>query len=219
MNKNVIATFKKDTKNQIISKARDIFWKKGYLGTSMKDIAKSIGCKPANLYNYFQSKEQLLYETLLEEMQRLISLIENLEDNGTIDPVEQLKTLVRNQTNLLLGSRRSSKLLFDMEFEKLPPSKRKIIVELRDRYDIILRKIIHRMMDSGIISAIDEKIASICIVSMIVRSRIWFSPKGKLSVDDTADFLFKFALFGLLGEGKNDEARKIRKKLFLSQRP
>ena len=60
MKKNVIAAFKKDTKNQIISKARDIFWKKGYLGTSMKDIAKSIGCKPANLYNYFQSKEQLL---------------------------------------------------------------------------------------------------------------------------------------------------------------
>lgn len=219
MNKNVIATFKKDTKNQIISKARDIFWKKGYLGTSMKDIAKSIGCKPANLYNYFQSKEQLLYETLLEEMQQLISLIENLEDDGTTDPVEQLKTLIRNQTNLLLGSRRSSKLLFDMEFEKLPPSKRKIIVELRDRYDVILRKIIRRMIDSGVISEIDEKIASFCIVSMIVRSRIWFSPKGKLSVDDTADFLCKFALFGLLGEGKNDDARKLRKKLFLSQRP
>jgi AcrR family transcriptional regulator len=219
MNKNVIAAFKKDTKNQIISKARDIFWKKGYLGTSMKDIAKSIGCKPANLYNYFQSKEQLLYETLLEEMQQLISLIENLGDDGTTDPVEQLKTLIRNQTNLLLGSRRSSKLLFDMEFEKLPPSKRKIIVELRDRYDVILRKIIRRMIDSGVISEIDEKIASFCIVSMIVRSRIWFSPKGKLSVDDTADFLFKFALFGLLGEGKNDDARKLRKKLFLSQRP
>lgn len=219
MNKNVIAAFKKDTKNQIISKARDIFWKKGYLGTSMKDIAKSIGCKPANLYNYFQSKEQLLYETLLEEMQQLISLIENLGDDGTTDPVEQLKTLIRNQTNLLLGSRRSSKLLFDMEFEKLPPSKRKIIVELRDRYDVILRKIIRRMIDSGVISEIDEKIASFCIVSMIVRSRIWFSPKGKLSVDDTADFLFKFALLGLLGEGKNDDARKLRKKLFLSQRP
>ena len=219
MNKNKIAAFRKNIKNQIISRARDIFWKKGYLGTSMKDIAKSIGCKPANLYNYFESKEQLLYETLLEEMQQLISLIEHLEDEDTANPVEQLRTLVRNQTNLLLGSRRSSKLLFDMEFEKLPPSKRKIIVELRDRYDVILRKIIRRMMDSGVISAIDEKIASICIVSMIVRSRIWFSPKGKLSVDDTADFLFKFALFGLLGEGKNDGARKIRKKLFLSQRP
>jgi len=201
---------RKDNKTQIISKARDIFWKKGYLGTSMKDIARAIGCKPANLYNYFPSKEQLLYETLLEEMQQLISLIEPLEEDDGTHPVEQLKTLIRNQTNLLLGSRRTSKLLFDMEFEKLPPAKRKMIVELRDRYDRILRKVIRRMIDSGAISEIDEKIASICIVSMIVRSRIWFSPKGKLSVDETADFLFRFALFGLLGERKGD-GRKLKK--------
>jgi len=208
-----MSSIRKDNKTQIISKARDIFWKKGYLGTSMKDIARSIGCKPANLYNYFPSKEQLLYETLLEEMQQLISLIEHLDRDDKTHPVEQLRTLIRNQTNLLLGSRRTSKLLFDMEFEKLPPAKRKVIVELRDRYDRILRKVVRRMVDSGDICEIDEKIASMCIVSMIVRSRIWFSPKGELSVDETADFLFRFALFGLLGEREKEE-RKLKNSSF-----
>ena len=199
------------TRNRITSCARAIFWERGYHGTSVKDIAIAAGCKPANLYNYFPSKEQLLFEILLEEMRMLVGSLKHLEDDETTPPIEQLRILVRNQISVLFGFRKSSKLLFDMEFEKLSPAKRKVIVELRDQYDGILRKIIRRMISTGCIPETDEKMAGFCIVSMIVRSRLWFSPRGRLSAEETADYLFKFALGGLLGSGKGDVNRKRRK--------
>jgi AcrR family transcriptional regulator len=173
----------------------------------VKDIAIAAGCKPANLYNYFPSKEQLLFEILLEEMQMLVGSLKHLEDDENTHPIEQLRTLVKNQVSVLFGFRKSSKLLFDMEFEKLSPSKRKVVVELRDQYDVILRKIVRRMIAAGCIPETDEKMAGFCVVSMIVRSRLWFSPRGRLSEEETADYLFKFALGGLLGTRKADVNR------------
>ena len=216
MRKKKIGTNRKlrgSTKSQIIPKARVIFWRKGYHSTSMREIAKSVGCKPANLYNYFPSKEQLLFEVLYEETKQLISLIAHLEDDEKTHPVEQLRILIKNQISLLMGSRRPSKLLFDMEFEKLLPAKRKIIIGLRDRYDVILRKIIRRMINAGVIPPVDEKMAGFCIVSMVVRSRLWFSPKGKLTVDEVAEYLFRFALFGLLGKARTGDAANWEKPL------
>ncbi|HYB21384.1 MAG TPA: TetR/AcrR family transcriptional regulator [Thermodesulfobacteriota bacterium] len=201
------------TKDRIISSARAIFWERGYHGTSMKDIAMAAGCKPANLYNYFPSKEQLLFEILLEEMQMLISSLKHLEDDETTHPIEQLRILIKNQTAVLFGFRKSSKLLFDMEFEKLSQAKRKVIVQLRDQYDLILRKIIRRMIRAGCIPETDERMAGFCVVSMIVRSRIWFSPKGRLSAEETADYLFNFALGGLLGSRKADDLNRMMKEL------
>jgi hypothetical protein len=146
-------------------------------------------------------------------MQMLISSLKHLARDETTHPVEQLRMLIRNQTSVLFGFRKSSKLLFDMEFEKLSPAKRKVIVQLRDQYDVILRQIIRRMIRAGIIPETDEKMAGFCIVSMVVRSRIWFSPKGRLSAEETADYLFKFALGGLLADRKAGDLKRIMKNL------
>ena len=56
------------SKAAIISVAIDLFWENGYMGTSLRDIAEACGFEAANLYNYFRSKEQLLYEAMQEEL-------------------------------------------------------------------------------------------------------------------------------------------------------
>jgi len=56
------------------------------------------------------------------------------------------------------------------------------------------------------------KLAGFMIASMITRTRIWFHPKKERSVSDLADFIFKFALNGLRGEGARDQAQ-LREKI------
>lgn len=56
---------KRDTKNEILLAAVELFAEKGYRETSMRDIAKSAGIRPASIYNHYASKE-LIMETLLE---------------------------------------------------------------------------------------------------------------------------------------------------------
>ncbi|MCP4131668.1 MAG: TetR/AcrR family transcriptional regulator [bacterium] len=190
----------KPQKERMMARARVLFWEKGYEGTSMKDIAKACGCKPANIYNYFENKETMLYDILKEEMEQIIAPIKGLEQDEETDPLVQLRSLIENHVRLTLSDRRSSKLLFDMELGSLSPVRRKKIISMRDHYDRILRTIIRRGIQAGHFADVDEKMAAYSIASMSVRTRLWYSPKGRLTVDEVIDFIFNFAVNGLRGE-------------------
>lgn len=180
-------------KSRILDKAGLLFWEKGYNATSMREIAKVCECKPANIYNYFKGKEDILFEVVREITEQAVMSVQFLEDDEVTSPVEQLKLLIKNHLGVLMQMTRSNKLISDTALKDLSPEHRKVIIGLRDRYDRVMRKIIRRGIDSGSFSIVDEKIAVYFISSIIVRSTIWLSPKGKYSVDEIGDMMFDFA--------------------------
>jgi AcrR family transcriptional regulator len=187
----------KTQNRRILDKARALFWRKGYISTSMRDIAAAYGCKPANLYNFFPNKEDILFEVLREEMEQIISPIRHLEEDDDTTPEEQLRFVIDSHLKLTLSYSRSAKLLFDVALDNLSRAKRKKIVDLRDAYDQIIRKVLRRGMEAGCFRDVDEKLAGFMIASMITRTRIWYHPNKGLSVSDLADFVFEFVLSGL----------------------
>jgi len=189
---------RKTQRELIIAESSTLFWEKGYAETSMKDIANACGFRPANIYNFFDSKESILNEILLQEMMEIVSPIKHLKDDEGVHPVECMRMLIENHVKLTLGEKSSSKLLFDVGLKNLKPQNRKKIIKLRDDYDEIGIAIIRRGKKAGIFSRnIDEKIAVFSIASIIARSRIWYSPKGKYTVDEIIDFIYNFSLRGL----------------------
>jgi len=194
-------------KAKMLETARRLFWEKGYNATSMRDIAISYGCRPANIYNFFSDKEEILFEVLREEMEQIIDPIKHLEEDDGGSPLEQLKFIIESHLKVTLSYRRSAKMLFDVALDSLSPGKRKKIIDLRDTYDRIIRKVIRRGIDTGYLPEVDVRLAGFMIASMITRTRIWFHPKKGVSVNDLTDFIFKFAFHGLRGEGTRDEAQ------------
>ena len=190
----------KSPNRKILDIARTLFWRKGYISASMRDIAAAYGCKPANIYNFFPNKEEILFEVLREEMEEILSPIEHLDEDDGTSPVDQLRLLIKSHLELTLSYRRSAKLLFDISLDNLSRPKRKKIVELRDIYDRIIRKVLKRGIDSGSFGGVDEKLAGFMISSMITRTRLWYHPKKGVSVEELADFIFEFVLNGLGGE-------------------
>jgi AcrR family transcriptional regulator len=180
--------------------ARRLFWEKGYQAASMRDIAISYGCRPANIYNFFSDKEEILFEVLREEMEQIIDPIKHMEGDEGTSPIEQLRFIIESHLEVTLSYRRSAKLLFDVALDSLSPEKRKKIIDLRDTYDRIIRKVIRRGIDAGHFPEVDVKLAGFMIASMITRTRIWFHPKKETSVSELANFIVKFALNGLRGE-------------------
>lgn len=185
---------------KILEQAEKFFWEKGYDKTTIKDIAGASGFEAGNIYYYFPSKEAILYAMLSGQMQELNSSIEHLEKDEYTDPLEQLRTLIIEHMKLTLGPWRISGMLFDMELKSLLPAHRKQVIELRDTYDGILRKVIQRGVNKGLFCAdLNVSVTANHIASMIVRSRLWFSHKGELSRDETVDELCKFVMYGLCG--------------------
>jgi AcrR family transcriptional regulator len=191
-------------KAKMLETARKLFWKKGYNATSIREIAISYGCRPANIYNFFSDKEEILFEVLREEMEQIIHPIKHLEEDDSSSPIEQLKFVIESHLKVTLSYRRSSGLLFDVALDSLSPAKRKTIIDFRDTYDRIIRKVIRRGIDTGYFPKVDVRLAGFMIASMITRTRIWFHPKKGVSVSELADFISKFAFNGLGGSGVKD---------------
>jgi len=188
-------------KAKMLEAARRLFWEKGYNATSMREIAIAYGCRPANIYNFFSDKEEILFEVLREEMEQIINPIKHLEEDDGSSPIEQLKFIIESHLKVTLSYRRSAKLLFDVALDSLSPDKRKKIVDFRDTYDRIIRKVIHRGIDTRHFPEVDVRLAGFMIASMITRTRIWFHPKKGVSVSELSDFIFDFAFNGLRGSG------------------
>lgn len=51
-------------REQALLKARNLFWRQGYEGTSMSDLVAELGIASARIYKAFGSKEQLFREAI-----------------------------------------------------------------------------------------------------------------------------------------------------------
>ena len=192
-------------RSTIIEKARELFWRKGYDGTSLWDIARACGFKPGNIYNYFQDKEHLLYEVLYEEASGLTEMQNSYDENE--NPVEQWRWIINLSTDVATGSKRAYGLLFDVELRNLTPPHRKKIIELLDNYERFIGNVIQAGIDAGYFAEVDVKLACYAVVSMVLRTKVWYSPKGRLTSDEIADFIFRFTLEGLLRHEKEHSIR------------
>jgi AcrR family transcriptional regulator len=189
-------------KSRILDKAGALFWKKGYHSTSMRDIASACSCKAANIYNYFAGKEDILFEVTRDIHERAVASVKHLDEDEITSPLEQLRSLVKSHFELLVRMKRSSILISDTGLKDLSTEHRKAIVQLRDIYDDIMRKVIERGIKQGLFEVKDIKVTIYFTSSVIIRSTIWFSPKGRLSVDEVGDIMFDYIYRGIKAEKK-----------------
>jgi len=190
----------KEVKSQqrlILTKSSSLFWEKGYSETSMKDIANACGFRPANIYNFFENKETILFEILNQEMEEILAPLRMLKDNRELHPYQGLRLVIDNHLRLTLGEKRNSKLLFDSGLNNLSSENRKKIIRLRDEYDKICISVVDSGVEQGLFSCENVRLAVYCIASMIARSRIWYTPEGEYSVDYIIDFMYDFSLKAL----------------------
>lgn len=64
-----------DTRELIIEKSRELFFKKGYSKTSLSEIAVECGISKGGLYHHYERKEDLFIESIISifiENERII---------------------------------------------------------------------------------------------------------------------------------------------------
>ena len=184
-------------RKEILEKARELFWSKRFSGTSIKNIAVACRCAQGNIYNHFRSKEDILYEILLSDMEYLISTIQPLEDDRDTSPIEQLRVFIDKHLEFILTPAGKGLLYFEAEVEHLSHPHKREIIKWRDAYDRILRKIIRRGIDAGLFREVSEKLVDFAISSLIVRARLWYSPEGELSFSELSRAISDLFLNGL----------------------
>ena len=67
-------------RQEVLEKAMDLFWKKGFHATSIEDLVNHCGINRASMYNAFGGKEQLFDEAFQFYRQKNMAYFLNLEE-------------------------------------------------------------------------------------------------------------------------------------------
>jgi len=82
-------------RDELIERARDLFWKRGWAGTSLKDLEAALMMKPGSFYAAFGSKDalfKLAMEKYATDGQERLRALE--QDLGPIKALQQFPEMV-----------------------------------------------------------------------------------------------------------------------------
>lgn len=183
-------------KEQIVQVASTLFSKRGFAGTSVRDIAEMMGMEAASLYNHIHSKEELLQDICFHMADRFINAIEEVNDiyfNGE----QKLRMAVKNHVKILTENWEEAQV-FLREWRHLSDEKLPTFINLRDQYEKGIQNIIQTGMDENVFQEIDKKFAALNILSSLNWIVEWYKPDGKMKPEELAEKLTDFVLTGLI---------------------
>ena len=79
---------------QLMDSAELLFSRKGFDGTSVRDIAEAAGINTAMISYYFGSKEKLMEEIFERKSLNIKEKVDNLLKDDSLDPLEKMYSLV-----------------------------------------------------------------------------------------------------------------------------
>lgn len=191
-----------DTRRSEISRAAATLIKeKGFNGSSMESLAKKLRIRKATLYYYFSSKQELLFETLIEAVGGALSRVEKIVRSDATSS-EKLRLFVIDHIESIVDNLEPVTVFIE-EGRFLQRQYREKYVVMRDQYEKLLRVILKEGMAKGEFRKTDPKIAGLAILGMCNWIIRWYNPQGSLSAHDLALQYTDIIEKGLLLKGKN----------------
>lgn len=107
---------KAKTRIKILEASVDIISEKGFKSASMREIARHAGVGDATIYNYFPSKEKLLYGYCEHVQQQVMNSLKEIEDFHEYSLQEQLQQLTETQLQVWLPAREFLQEVFKLTY-------------------------------------------------------------------------------------------------------
>jgi AcrR family transcriptional regulator len=157
---------------EILNRAAELFYEKGYHATTIEDVAHQVGMLKGSLYYYIRSKEDLLYELLLGI---IVQGVENVEKSieGIEDPTERLKRAVEAQIDHIIQNQIKVGL-FLHEFDTLSGKRQKRIQEEMLKYQKIFVDTIRQGQKQGDFVEADTLLLTDAILGMTNWIYRWY---------------------------------------------
>ena len=152
-------------KLEILATAAKLFRENGYLATSVRDIAYSVGMEPSSLYSHISSKEQLLVEICFNCADQFMDGIKAISSSD-----DSPETKIRNVIGLHLRiaeENPTSITVFSDDWIHLPSDKRAEFVGKQKSYESAMREIVAEGISKGIFANISAAVAVKTIISAL----------------------------------------------------
>ncbi len=184
-------------KEVIRQEAAKLFAEKGYLGTSMNDVAVSCNFSKPAVYHYFHDKDELLASIAEGHIVRLVELVKSVEADASVLPEDRLRALI---TRFLIeyADAQNSHQVLTQDVKYLPP-------EARERILLLERTVVNGFSDAILILRPDfkevelQKSVAMLLFGMLNWMFTWLRPDGKFTHATIAPLVCDLFLRGLSG--------------------
>ena len=144
----------------VVAAAGRLFARKGYHGTSMRDLGKELGLLGSSLYSHVESKEDLLVDVVAEGAELFQGSADEalaVEGNAAL----RLQSLVAGHVDVVIDNLDVVRTFLN-EARMLDSAHRARVIAARDRYEAAFRAVIEEgKRDGSFRHDVDPKTASI----------------------------------------------------------
>jgi len=179
-------------RDELLLAAERLFSERGYEATSVRDIADALSIKAGSLYSHIATKEDLLWEVLGRAADRYFEAVQPIVESDLVT-VEKLRRLIAAHVRVITQSA-SAAAVYTTEWRHLTEPRRREFAARRDAYERIVRGLVHDAIRQGSFGDVDEKFATLLILSSINWVYQWYRPDGPMTPEEIArritDLLF-----------------------------
>ncbi len=182
---------------EILRAAGREFRVRGFAETGMRDIAAAASLSPANLYNYFRGKHEILYFCQDNSLDRMLAALEKARRSRTT-VAHRLRLVIVSHLRCVLDEVEGSAAHYLTS--PLPAHLHRRLVSKRDRYENGVRQMIVSGTRSGEFVPCDPALATRALLGALNWSVLWYSPAGPLTAAEIAEGFADYLLHGLLAK-------------------
>jgi AcrR family transcriptional regulator len=163
-------------RQEIIETVIPLFIEKGFIETSMRQIAKAVGVGKSTLYDYFDSKDDIIVYVAQKHLDSLIRRAEAvLEEEG--NAADHLQRIMQMHLAFLLENR-AFYLRFMAEAQRLKIESQQRLQVNRYAYQDLVKRLIETGIQQGCFRPIDATMAMKTIISMMTPVVYTSRPSG-----------------------------------------
>ncbi len=171
------------TRRHLRSAAIRLLSKHGYEDMNLRMLAKRIGVRVGSLYNYFDSKQGLLFWLMSDTLEVLLLEVEKIKTDSN-DPQSQLRDFVAFHLGYHLTQREEATVLSMTEAaHRLSPKNLRAILKLQRQYTDHVYAIILSGVRTGKFKTPDPRLATFALVQMLTTVIRWYKANGRLKPD------------------------------------
>jgi len=177
------------------------FRTRGFAETGMREIAAAADLSPANLYNYFRGKDEILFFCQDNALDRLIANFEKTRRTRTQSASEKLRSIICFHLHCVLDEVEGSAA--HLLTSSIPSHLQKRLLTKRDCYEQGVRHLIAGGVRSGEFLPTDSALAARAILGALNSTIPWFSPQGPLTTEELAENFATYLIRGLEAKSIN----------------
>jgi AcrR family transcriptional regulator len=187
----------KENKERLLEVAIDLFGARGFKGTSIRDIANTMGMSISNIYHYFGNKEGLLLAILQRSSNELLESLDDALRHSGLEPIERFKALLRRHLTVTHGRAGEAKI-FALDEEHLTPEGNEINRRIQRRVLDTYVSELKALKVQDYVRCGDVTVAAFNILGVINWYSRWYRSSGLLSREEVVQEIISFVCHGIL---------------------